>query len=43
MVDPTYSPIVANMIHDLPECKEFLRADLQIASLPPIVAEELAA
>ena len=43
MVDPTYAPIVASLVRDMPHCKEFLLGEIQLASLPAMVAEELAA
>jgi len=43
MIDETYAPIVADVIRNLPDSKEFLRGEMKIASLPAIVAEELAA
>ena len=43
MIDETFAPVVADIIRNLPGCKEFLRGEMKIASLPAIVAEELAA
>jgi len=43
MLDPTYTPVVTEIIRMNPECKEFLRAEFIVSSLPAVVAEELAA
>lgn len=43
MTDPTFVPVIADVIHSNPECKDFLRAEMLVESLPPVVADELAA
>jgi hypothetical protein len=41
--DPTFAPIIADILHQCPEGRVFLRDEMSPTSVPPIVAEALAA